>query len=179
VTRPIIRDTRVGDVPALLAIYRPYVLETAVTFESEPPSEAEFAARIAACQKGWAFLTAELDGQPVGYAYASSHRAREAYQWSVETSVYVGEQAQGRGLGRTLFEALFEKLEHLGFYNDYAWIALTNDASEGLHRALGFEPVGVFRRVGFKFGAWRDVSWWHCAIRDVPNPREGSADGVA
>jgi phosphinothricin acetyltransferase len=163
-----IRTAAQADAPQLLAIYEPFVRETAVSFETVCPSVDEFAARIAKAVAGWQWLVAERDGQPIGYAYASEHRARPAYRWSVEVSAYVSAGCRRQGIGRALCETLFDELARKGFCNAYAGIALPNDASVALHRSLGFESVGVFKRVGRKFDAWHDVAWFHRALRDEP-----------
>jgi L-amino acid N-acyltransferase YncA len=107
----------------------------------------------------------ELDGRVAGYAYASKHRVRGAYQWSVDTSVYVGDAYRRAGVARGLYQSLFGVLAAQGFFNAFAGIALPNPASVALHEAMGFEPLGVYRRVGFKFGAWRDVGWWQLTLK--------------
>ena len=166
-----VRSATPDDAEQLLAIYRPFVLNTAISFELVPPSVAEFRARIERALAEMAWLGAERDRRPVGYAYAAPHRSRGAYQWSVEPSVYVEEGSHRQGIGRLLYEALLPRLAQKGYCNAYAGITLPNDASVALHRRLGFEPVGVFRSVGHKFGAWHDVSWWHLRLRSEP-PRE-------
>jgi phosphinothricin acetyltransferase len=163
-----VRAATSGDAESLLAIYRPYVLKTAISFELEPPSLEDFRARIERSSADWACLVAEREGRPLGYAYGSTHRPRAAYQWSVETTVYVAEGSHRRGVGRILYEALLPTLADKGYCNAYAGITLPNENSIGLHRRLGFEPIGVFRSVGRKFGAWHDVSWWHRSLRSVP-----------
>ena len=120
---------------------------------------------------GWAWLVAEDAGQVAGYAYATPHRSRGAYRWSVETSVYVAAAARGQGVGTQLYTALLPVLAEKGYCNAYAGITLPNDASVALHRRVGFQAIGVFRSVGRKFGAWHDVSWWHLPLRAEP-PQE-------
>jgi len=156
------------DADALRAIYAPYVEQSTVSFETEVPSPPEFAARVARYAAGWACLVAERDGQVLGYAYGSPHRERAAYRWSVETSVYIAPQAQRQGLGRALYAQLLPMLRDRGFANAYAGVALPNDASVGLHRAVGFTDIGCFPRVGWKHGAWHDVAWFHQTLRDGP-----------
>jgi phosphinothricin acetyltransferase len=163
-----IRDAVSADTEALLAIYRPFVLETSVSFELTPPSAAEFGQRIAAAQSQWAWLVAERDGALLGYAYGSAFRSRPAYRWSVETSAYVHAAHRGQGVGRALYERLLRLLADKGYCMAYAGIALPNEASVRLHEALGFRDVGVFRRAGRKFGQWHDVSWWQRELRDLP-----------
>ncbi len=163
-----IRDAESRDAPALLDIYRPFVTDTAVSFEMEPPTVPEFAGRIASAQSQWAWLVAEREGALVGYAYASAFRTRAAYRFTVETSAYVHPGHRGHGVARALYRRLFEALVEKGYCNAYAGIVLPNDDSVAFHRALGFTPVGVFHRGGFKFGRWHDISWWEIALRDHP-----------
>lgn len=164
----VIRDARPADATALLAIYRPFVTDTTVSFEEEPPDVSEFERRIASAQSKWAWLVAERDGVILGYAYGSSYRPRAAYRFSVETSAYVSATHRGQGIGRALYDRLLGVLADKGYCTAYAGIALPNDASIALHTSVGFTAIGVFRRAGFKFGAWRDVSWWERVLRDQP-----------
>ena len=163
-----IRDATAADAPALLAIYAPFVTETAVSFEVEPPSVEEFQQRIAAAQSRWAWLVAEQAGQVGGYAYATSFRQRAAYQWSIEMSAYLAPAFRGRHVGRALYERLVALMVDKGYCTAYAGITLPNEASVRFHQALGFTAVGVFRRAGRKFGMWHDVSWWQRPLRDEP-----------
>jgi len=165
---PTIRTASVSDAAALVEIYRPFVERTAVSFEIDVPSVDAFAERIAKSIEGWAYLVAEVGGRCAGYAYGSMHRARPAYRWSTEVSAYVDPVFHRRGIGRLLYARLFDALAQRGYCSAYAGIALPNDASIALHRGVGFEPVGVFRAVGRKFGAWHDVSWWQRRLRDAP-----------
>lgn len=168
-TRPLsIRSASAADAPALLAIYAPYVERTAVSFEETVPGVDEFAARVRRSLERWAWLVAERDGRCVGYACGSTHRERAAYRWSVETSAYIDASAQRQGVGKALYRALFEALIARGYCNAYAGMTLPNDASAALHASVGFEPIGVFRRVGFKFGRWHDVAWSQRRLRDAP-----------
>jgi L-amino acid N-acyltransferase YncA len=154
-----VRDANEHDAEACAAIYAPYVTDTTVTFEYEPPSASEMSRRIAAAQRAHAWLVLEDDGRVVGYAYAGPYKERAAYRWSSEVSVYLEMGRRRSGSGRLLYEALFERLAERGFRTLVAVMTLPNDASEGLHRAMGFEPIGTFRRVGWKHGQWRDVAW--------------------
>ena len=164
----LIRPMQEADASAMLQIYRPYVEQTVISFELEVPDGDEFAARVRKALAGWAGVVAEADGQLLGYAYGAPHRERAAYRWSVETTVYVATGAQRKGIGRALYAALLARLQAAGFCNAYAGIALPNAASVGLHLATGFTPIGSFPRVGHKFGQWRDVAWFHRALRDAP-----------
>jgi L-amino acid N-acyltransferase YncA len=163
-----IRQATEADAPALLAIYRPFVDDTAVSFEMVAPTVEEFAARIEKSLAGWQWLVAEREDQIVGYAYGSSHRARPAYRWSVEVSAYVHPSQHRQGVGRALYLRLFEELAEMGFCNAYAGTTLPNDGSVALHRSVGFEPIGVFKAVGRKFGKWHDVAWFQRILRDSP-----------
>ena len=155
-----IRLATAADAAGALAIYAPYVRDTWVSFEAEVPTVEEMAARIEAAAPRYPWLVADDGGAVAGYAYAGAHRGRAAYQWSVEVSVYVAEAHRRRGLARRLYGALFDVLRVQGVANAYAGIAQPNAASVAAHEALGFEPVGVYRGVGYKLGAWRDVGWW-------------------
>jgi L-amino acid N-acyltransferase YncA len=135
------------------------VTETAISFELEPPSAAEMAERIAAALRTHAWVVLEDDGRVVGYAYGIPFRSREAYRWSCEVSVYLERGRPRTGGGRALYGALLSRLTQRGFRTAVAGMTLPNDASVGLHRAMGFEPVGTYRRIGFKHGAWHDVAW--------------------
>jgi phosphinothricin acetyltransferase len=172
------RLATVDDAPAIAAIYAPYVRETIVSFETDAPDAAEIAARIERIGRQYPWLTASADGRIVGYAYACENRARLAYRWSVDTAVYLAPSAQRRGIGRALYGRLFELLRAQGYVNAFAGIALPNAASVALHEAMGFAPIGVYRNVGYKLGAWRDVGWWQLALLEPPsNPAEPIAIG--
>jgi phosphinothricin acetyltransferase len=161
----VIRGATTADGAAVAAVYAPYVLESVVSFEEQPPNGDEMAERIAG---GHLWLVAELAGQVVGFAYGGPHRSRPAYRWSVEVSVYLAAHATGRGLGRALYGELLPLLGRLGYVSAYAGITLPNAASVGLHEAMGFTPVGVFKDVGFKHGAWHDVGWWWLGLQQQP-----------
>jgi L-amino acid N-acyltransferase YncA len=160
-TSPIlIRPATEADAPRLLDIYRPYVEHTAVSFELEPPTVEVFAARIAKSLAGWAWLVAEVDGIVAGYAYGTAHRERAAYAKTVETGVYLDAAYHGRGVGRALYTELLRVLAAKGFHRAVAGITLPNPASVGLHERFGFERIGVYKEVGFKFGRWHDTVWY-------------------
>ena len=152
------------DAEGMLAIYAPIVLETAISFELEPPTVEEFRGRIGQTLARYPWLVCEIGGEIAGYAYASEYKPRAAYRWSVEVTVYVNADFRRRGVGRTVYAALFERLRAQGFYNAYAAISLPNDASVGLHESLGFEHLGTMRNVGFKLGRWHDVGWWQMEL---------------
>jgi phosphinothricin acetyltransferase len=157
---------RAEDGAAISAIYAPYVLETAISFETEPPTPAEMSERIAATLAICPFLVFEVDGSVVAYAYAGPHRARAAYRWSVDVTVYTTPGLQRRGIGRALYSGLLDRLTRQGFHTAFAGIALPNEKSVGLHEALGFRHLGTYREVGFKFGTWHDVGWWSRRLSD-------------
>jgi phosphinothricin acetyltransferase len=150
------------------AIYGPVVRETVISFEFEVPSEEEFRQRIANTLERRPWLVCEVGGEVAGYAYAAAHRERAAYQWSVEPSVYVGSDHRRRGVASALYKALFAALRAQGFYNAYAGITLPNASSIALHEAFGFERIGVYHNVGYKFGVWHDVAWYELALRRDP-----------
>ncbi|MCE4555640.1 arsinothricin resistance N-acetyltransferase ArsN1 family B [Pelomonas cellulosilytica] len=163
-----IRTVTPADAAALAAIYAPVVQHTAISFETEPPDAAEMAARVVKTLPALPWLVAEdAVGRVVGYAYAGRHRERTAYQWSVDTTVYVREDRRGQGVGRALYGELLPLLADLGYCQAFAGIALPNAGSVGLHEAMGFMSLGVFRDVGFKHGAWRDVGWWQKTLRPL------------
>jgi L-amino acid N-acyltransferase YncA len=152
------------DAPRIAAIYAPIVSDTVISFETQPPSAAAMADRIAATLPSHPWLVATLAGAVVGYAYASQHQPRAAYRWSVNVTAYVAVSQRGKGVGRRLYGALIGILRAQGFRSAFAGIALPNDASVGLHEAVGFTPLGIYRDVGFKLGAWRDVGWWRLCL---------------
>ncbi len=164
----LIRLATAYDSARLLEIYGPYVLSTAISFEYAVPEEAEFAKRIDTTLEKLPWLVCEIDGEIVGYAYASMHKARAAYQWSVDASVYIDPKHHGKRIGTALYAALFELLRVQGYYNAYAGITQPNAKSEGLHASFGFIPIGIFHHVGYKLGAWHDVKRFELALAGLP-----------
>ncbi len=154
------------DAADCVAIYAPFVESGATSFEEDPPDVAAFAARITETQERFPWLVAERGGAVTGYAYACPHRYRPAYRWAVETSVYVAAEERGRGTGRALYVELTERLRGQRFHIACAGITLPNPASVSLHERVGFLPVGVYRRIGWKDGAWRDVGWWQLELQE-------------
>jgi phosphinothricin acetyltransferase len=154
----------VRDAEACAEMYAPYVRDTVVSFEELPPSRDEMAARIAQVAESYPWLVAEDDDHVVGFAYAAQHRQRAAYRWAADVTVYVGVEHQRRGVGTALYRALLELLLRQGIQVACAGITLPNEASVALHEALGFRPVGVYRRIGWKAGAWWDVGWWELEL---------------
>ncbi|HET6437821.1 MAG TPA: arsinothricin resistance N-acetyltransferase ArsN1 family B [Anaeromyxobacter sp.] len=161
-----IRMATPDDGAQVAEIYRPIVAETAISFEEEPPTAAEMARRIEAGTSQAPWLACESGGRIFGYAYASRHRERAAYRWSVDVSVYVREAHRRTGVGRALYTSLFALLRLQGFCAAHAGITLPNPASVRLHESMGFRPAGVYPLVGFKQGAWRDVGFWQLALRE-------------
>lgn len=155
---PLIRIASPADAAAIAGIYAPYVADTPVSFEEEPPGPEEMARRMAADGSGfYPWLVAEAEGQVIGFASSSPFRTRPAYRWTVETGVYLAPAAQGRGLGRALMEHLLQLLTRQGFTAAVAGITLPNGPSVALHEKLGFEPTATYRDTGFKLGEWRTV----------------------
>jgi phosphinothricin acetyltransferase len=164
------RMAHAGDAAAIAAIYAPYATDTVITFETEAPDTDEMRARIASIGRRYPWLVAEFGGELVGYAYASEYRTRKAYRWSIDVGVYLATAAHRKGIGRGLYARLFALLRAQGYVNAYGIITLPNAASVGLHEAMGFEPIGTYRHVGYKHGAWLDVGWWHLALTSPPLP---------
>ncbi len=174
-----IRIARPEDGPDIAGIYAPIVESSFISFEEIAPTPDEMAGRIEATLKTHPWLVVEEAGRVIAYAYAGQHRTRGAYKWSCDVSVYVGEAGRRKGLARQLYARLFATLVNQGFVSAIAGITLPNEASVGLHEAMGFEPVGVYRRVGFKNGSWRDVGWWSCSLAAPPeSPTDPLAFGA-
>ncbi|HEU5087522.1 MAG TPA: arsinothricin resistance N-acetyltransferase ArsN1 family B [Roseiflexaceae bacterium] len=190
-----IRLATPADAAAIQAIYAPSVVNTPISFELEPPSVDEMAARIAATLTRHPWLVCEVDGAIAGYAYGSTHRTRMAYQWAADVSAYVHPDFRRRRVGQALYQALLELLRLQGFFVAYAGITQPNPASVRLHESVGFVALGVYRHVGYKLGAWHDVGWWQLdlrertaeplppmppgALRDTPPWNEALAAGAA
>jgi L-amino acid N-acyltransferase YncA len=164
-----LRPATPDDATALAAIYAPYVLTSPATFELIPPDAAEMRRRLVKVLEKFPWLVAEEAGEVVGYAYAHTHRERAAYQWSAEVSAYLRQDRHRRGIGRVLYAQLFEILRRQGYVNAFAGITLPNPGSVGMHEAMGFELIGVFRDIGYKGGAWHDVGWYQFALRPRPD----------
>jgi phosphinothricin acetyltransferase len=165
-----VRPATAADAAACAAIYEPYVRHTAITFEVDPPTPAEVGERIAEASRTHAWLVLEQDGAVTGYAYGTPFKARAAYRWSCEVSVYLAPPQHRRGGGRALYDALFARLAERGYRTAVAGMTLPNEASVALHRALGFEPVGTYRRIGWKHGRWHDVAWVQRTLRTDEDP---------
>lgn len=165
-----VRDAKREDAEACAAIYAPYVTDSVITFELKPPTVEEMAARIAVAKVRHSWLILEDAGQVVGYAYGSEFKSRAAYRWSCEVSVYLEVARTRSGGGRMLYEALFERLAYRGYRTAIAGMTLPNAASEGLHRAMGFELVGIYRKIGWKHDAWHDVAFMQRALSTGEDP---------
>ncbi|MER7248493.1 N-acetyltransferase family protein [Kribbella sp. NPDC000426] len=165
-----VRDASVADAEACAAIYAPYVTDSAITFEIDPPGPVEMASRIAQAQSTHAWLVAEDENRVVGYAYGGPMKPRAAYRWSCEVSVYLEAGRRRTGAGRALYEALFARLTARGYRTAVAGMTLPNAASEGLHKSLGFEPIGTYRNIGWKLDNWHDVAWVQRPLAQLPDP---------
>ena len=163
-----IRLATEADAEAMLSIYAPVVRDTAISFELEPPPIDEFRSRIRSTLTRTPWLICEIDGSVAGYAYAGPLRTRQAYQWSVEVTVYVHADYRRLGVGSAVYTSLFECLRLMGYMNAYGGIALPNPGSVGLHESMGFFHVGTYRNVGYKLGAWHDVGWWQLELMSPP-----------
>jgi phosphinothricin acetyltransferase len=169
----IIRLATPADAQSVLDIYAPIVRETIISFEYDVPTVEEMADRIAEKVQRYPWLVYERDGQMMGYAYAGTWRARKAYSWVVESTIYVHPAAHRTGIARALYSTLFDLLRLQGYCQVMGGIALPNDASVVFHEALGFTPVGIYRKVGHKQDRWVDVGWWQLeldASTEAPQP---------
>ena len=179
----VMRTAHIGDARDIQSIYAPVVTATAISFEIDPPPVAQIEERIRGTLPRFPWLVCIAEEKVLGYAYAGAHRERAAYRWSVDVTVYVGEGARRSGVGRSLYGALLRILRRQRFHAAFAGITLPNEGSVALHRALGFEPVGIYEEVGFKFGQWHSVSWWRRGLGDgqpagEPIPFEALRDQV-
>jgi L-amino acid N-acyltransferase YncA len=164
----MVRHAIDSDAGQIAAIYAPYVCDTAISFEVVPPTGDAMGERIRLLTAMYPWLVCADQTEVQGYAYASRHHERAAYQWSIDVSVYVRADAHRRGIGRALYAALLRIVVAQGFYNAYAGITLPNPASVGLHESFGFRPLGLYRCVGHKLGAWHDVGWWALDLQPRP-----------
>ncbi|CCZ03574.1 gCN5-related N-acetyltransferase [Eubacterium sp. CAG:603] len=162
----IIRTAALDDAKVLLDIYRPYVEKTAITFEYDVPAVEVFRSRIEKTLKKYPYLVAEINGEVTGYVYASTFKGRAAYDWAVETSVYIKEDMRKMGLGKLLYAQLEKILKKQNIVNLYACIAYTEvedeyltNASVKFHKHMGYEWIGEFHKCGYKFNRWYDMVW--------------------
>lgn len=153
-----------SDAPAVLDIYRPFVLNTIISFEYEVPSLDEFIQRMITITAEYPWLVCLYGNKIIGYAYAGKYKTRAAYQWSPESTIYLTPEFHHRGIAGILYETLFSLLRLQGYFNVYACIGLPNDESIGFHRALGFQEIGIFRNVGYKLGNWHDTHWFQLEL---------------
>lgn len=160
----LIREALPQDAKAICDIYNPFVTDSTVSFEVEPVTVVEMQKRIADIQMAYPYFVVLKGDQLVGYAYASSWRSRYAYRFCAETTIYMAETARGTGLGQHLYKALLAELKMRGFTEAIAGIGGDNPASEGFHQKLGFEFVGRFERVGFKFDQWLSATFYQCSL---------------
>ena len=174
-----IRLATVADAAAVTAIYRPSVDGSVTSFETVAPDAAEMLRRIEGTLPAFPWLVCAIDDMVAGYAYGGRHRERAAYRWSVEVSVYIDDAFRRRGVGRGLYESLFAILVAQGYATAFAGVTLPNPASVGLHESMGFEPIGAFRRIGHKYGAWHDVGWWQLALRPYETTPDEPIDLVS
>ena len=161
-----IRLATTDDAEGILAIYAPYIRDTSFTFETEVPSLDDFKKRIADYLLNWPWLVCEIDGVIAGYAYGAKYRERVAYQWCVESSIYVHDDFQKNKVGKALYTALIEILKQQGYRNVYAVINLPNDKSVQFHEACGFTYFATYEKVGYKLGKWKNVGWWQLIINE-------------
>ncbi len=161
----MIRLANLKDAPALLAIYAPFIEQTVISFEYTVPTVAEFAERVQSVLTQLPWLVYEQNGQIAGYAYASKHRDRTAYQWSADTSVYIHPKFHRQGIARSLYIVLLDLLRKQGYYNAYAGITSPNEKSERFHESMGFTRLGNYEKVGYKFGEWHDVQWYNLVLQ--------------
>ena len=174
-----LRTATAQDARDLLEIYAPYVTDTAITFEYEVPSEGEFARRIIETLETYPFLVAQYEGRRLGYAYAAAFKNRAAYDWSVQTSIYLRMEERQKGIGRVLYGALEDILKRQNVQNLYACIAYAkseddrlSNASEAFHARMGYQKIGHFTSCGYKFGTWYDMIWMEKMLGEHPeNPR--------
>ncbi len=167
--KPAIRLAEPVDAAAILEIYAPIVRDTHISFEMTVPDVAEIEMRISSALAMYPWLVCTIGSQIAGYAYASAFRSRYAYQWTTETTVYVHRDFQRRGISTALFRSLIAILRAQGFRTAVGVIALPNPGSIRSHEAVGFRKLGVFKRVGFKAGRWRDTGWWQLELQALPD----------
>jgi phosphinothricin acetyltransferase len=172
----IIRPVSKDDAADILAIYAPYITDTVISFETKVPTLEDFSKRIEKIQNDYPYLVCEVDGKVVGYAYASKHRERAAYKYSVEVSVYVASDYHHKGIGKALYGRLFDALSEYNYYSAYAGITLPNDKSIGLHKSFGFVEVGIYHNIGYKDGKWLDVIWLEKPLKEYGIPPEKGGD---
>jgi L-amino acid N-acyltransferase YncA len=179
----MIRLVEQRDAAQIAAIYRPFCEDNCISFETEAPDASEIAIRIEKTTQQYPWLVAERDRLIAGYAYASAHRARSAYQWVAEVTVYTHENFRGKGVGRALYLELLERLRAQGYFQVYAGIVMPNAPSQAFHEAMGFKLFARYPNVGYKLGSWRETGWWQYGLQPVidnpPKPRPPSTTPAA
>lgn len=163
-----IRFAKPEDAENILNIYQKYITDTVITFEMQVPSVLEFQNRMSKIMEQFPYLVCEMDGKVVGYAYASKHRERAAYQWSADLSIYIEETYHRQHIATMLYDKLIDLLKMQGYCTVHVGVTSPNPNSEAFHEAYGFETVGVFRNVGYKLGQWRDVKWYSLPVSEYP-----------
>ncbi|HLP12717.1 MAG TPA: GNAT family N-acetyltransferase [Flavobacteriales bacterium] len=162
----MIRLIEPRDAEACFEIYRPYVEKTLISFEYEAPSVEEWMKRVETNSKEYPWLVCEYKGEVIGYAYGSKHRYRTAYSWSAESTIYLKENFHTKGIGKILYTTLFELMKLQGYVNVFAGVAMPNEKSENFHKDCGFYEIGIFKKIGYKFGAWHDTKWFELNINE-------------
>jgi L-amino acid N-acyltransferase YncA len=166
-----IRLINEADAQAVLTIYKYYVDHTIISFEYEAPTLEEYIQRISVNTEKYPWLVCLNNNKIIGFAYGSTHRYRTAYQWSPESTIYIAPDFHTKGIGKILYKTLFEILKLQGYYNVFAGVALPNQKSIGFHQAMGFEEIGIFKKVGYKHGNWHDTHWFQLSLNEYkPNP---------
>jgi len=187
-TNACIRVARVEDAEEILNIYRPFILETAATFEEEVPALSAFQQRVGAILKENPYFVCEYENRIVGFAYASAYRSRAAYRWHREISVYVHPGFYRKNIARALYHVLLATLKRQGFVAAFGVITLPNQGSVALHESFGFRPLTIYKHIGFKLGHWHDVGWWELDLAEdrdtmpkeiTPFPRIKNRDELA
>jgi L-amino acid N-acyltransferase YncA len=169
----MLRLAHPDDAAQIAAIYRPFCEESPVSFETEAPDAAEMALRIESTNRRFPWLVDDAGGVIRGYAHASPHRQKAAYRWAVEVTIYLHPAHRRQGLARPLYEELFRRLRAQGIFKAYAGILVPNPPSQAFHESMGFTLVGIYRKIGYKLGAWRDVGWWQLALQpEIESPPE-------
>lgn len=161
-----IRLIQESDTQEVLAIYQYYVENTIISFEYEAPSMEEYLERINVITEKYPWLVCLENNKIIGFAYGSIHRYRTAYQWSPESTIYLTPNFHSKGIGKILYQTLFDLLKLQGYYNVFAGVALPNNKSIGFHKAMKFEEIGLFKNVGFKHGNWHHTHWFQLTINE-------------
>lgn len=162
----MIRTATLQDVPAILDIYRPYIIDTAYTFEYEVPSLQDFEARFLTISREFPWLVWEEKGEILGYAYAERPFTRTAYQWDADLAIYLRDDCRGKGIGRRLYTAVEDILRRQGYFVAYGVVTSANEGSCAFHEAMGYEKTAEFPRCGWKFDRWYGTIWYEKRLQD-------------